>query len=429
MIKWIRKILGLDQINESILKNNSETFELLKAIYHQIAPQNNLKFEKKLLKKVRNSINSFVVKNKKTSINFDKINEKEFKNKLPKIFLNKENQETISGTLSSIVGASTNVGITSAATYGLFRATANTETLMKLSSGGVASAVTNGGQISKQAGFIQHGSTMFTPMVVFQIASIATGQYYMNNISKQLNSIQEKLDELINLFHIERQAKLVKSFKFLTEYLNRKNFVIEDFMLIKSVISELTNIREEYFLMLEDSVSDILKNNTYTSINSLKEVKRKINDFEKSGFLFKMKTSLIADELFHLAKITEFHMNLCYQNPDINRVNVLAEQLELITKFNSENISFHKTNNLFISVKNDTLKWINRAEKKSLFNTSEVKLLKENFITQFENFITERDKKINSISLTYKNVIEPFQKEKTIILDNRKGNLDIYMEE
>ena len=265
-----KKIEILISQNQKILKetklHNKELITDFVTTNHKISKEKSFPSEK--------LITDFEIKNNKTSVKFVAITESEMIKTLPEIYLNKESQESISGTLSNITGGLTNVGITSTATYGLFQATANPATLMQLSGGGVSSAVVNGGQITQQAGFVQAGTTMFTPMIIFQVASVITGQYYMNNISKQLNSIQEKLDELLNLFHIERQAKLVKSFQFITEILNKQTFVIEDFVLLKMILSELTDIREEYFLMVQNSVENIKNNNRYSALNSLSEAKK-----------------------------------------------------------------------------------------------------------------------------------------------------------
>lgn len=428
MKEWIRTLFGLDSLSEIILKNNADTQKQLNYLNQQIQVFSSPENKVVLTQKKEDIISGFDINNKLAGISFTSVDEEHFKNNLPKIWLNKESHDIISGTLSNIVGGVANTAIASSATNGLFKATADPNTLMKLASGGVGSAVTDGGKIVKQAGFIQQGSTMFTPMAVFQIASIVTGQYYMDNIANQLNSVQEKLDELLNLFHIERQAKLIKSFKFLTEYLKKQNFVLEDFVLVKSIISELTNVREEYFLMLEESVAEIKKNNQYTSVNSLKEAKKKVTDFEKTGFIFKMKTSLIADQLFHLAKLTEFHMNLCYKNPDINRINIIRDQFDIINDFNSENISFHKTQTLFNEIRKDILSWLNTAKNNSWFNESEIIEMKKNLTIQFKTFDTERNEKISTITSTYQNVIAPFKKEKTIYIDNRLGIPELYME-
>lgn len=376
----------------------------------------------------RQPITNFELKGDQIGIKFNAISSEEFINKIPQIHLNKENQEIITGTLSNLVGGVSNTTITSFATQGLFKATANPSTLMKLASGGVGSSVVNNGVITQQAGFIQAGSTMFTPMVVFQIASMITGQYYMNNISKQLNSVQEKLDELLTLFHIERQAKLIKSFKFITENLNKKNFAIEDFVLLKLILSELTDVREEYFLMIEDSVKNIRKSNEYNSINSLTEAKYISNEFNKTGFLFKMQTSLIADELYHLAKITEFHMNLCYKNPDINRLSLLSEKLSEITNFKQEELSFNKTAKLYAEVKGETLHWLNYSKNESWFNTDDIKKIEHNLKNQFNEFEKNRNTKLSTINQTYGNISKPFLEEKTIIIDNRTNDIKLYIE-
>ena len=185
------------------------------------------------------------------------------------------------------------------------------------------------------------------------------------------------------------------------------------------------------FLNFPDIVWDfyeIKENNKYTSVNSLKEAKKKVKDFEKTGFIFKMKTSLIADELFHLAKLTEFHMNLCYKNPDINRINLISDQLKSITNFNSDNISFQKTQNLYNEIRKDTLGWLDTAKDNAWFNTKEITEIKKNLDYQFRAFATERNKKIKSITSTYENVIDPFKNDKTIIIDNRNGNSALYMD-
>lgn len=419
-----KKIEILISQNQKILKetklHNKELITDFETTNHKISKENSFPSEK--------LITDFEIKNNKTSVKFVAITESEMIKTLPEIYLNKESQESISGTLSNITGGLANVGITSTATYGLFQATANPATLMQLSGGGVSSAVVNGGQITQQAGFVQAGTTMFTPMIIFQVASVITGQYYMNNISKQLNSIQEKLDELLNLFHIERQAKLVKSFQFITEILNKQNFVIEDFVLLKMILSELTDIREEYFLMVQNSVENIKNNNRYSALNSLSEAKKIAQEFEKTGFIFKMKTSLIADELFHLAKMAEFHMNVCYKNPDSNRINHLSKKFEEISKFEINELSFNRTEKLYKEIKEDTLGWIKYSENESWFNQSEIKQIRINIENGFKEFEIVKAEKFVSISKSYKDITSPFNQDKTIIIDNREGKGKLYIE-
>lgn len=374
-------------------------------------------------------VSNIEFKNQEVSIKFEAIKVEDFKTNLPTIYLNKTNQDLISGTLSNILGGTANTTMTSLATRGLFKATADPATLMKLASGGFGSSVMKGGRISQQAGFIQAGSTMFTPMIVFQIASMVTGQYYMNNISKQLNSVQQKLDELLNLFHIERQAKLVKAFTFISENLNKKNFVLEDFVLIKMILSELTDIREEYFLMIDDLVDKIMKNNQYETVfSSLSEAKKIAEEFEKTGFIFKMKTSLVADELFHLAKITEFHMNLCFKEPDANRINLISEKLDEFSGFKKQDFTFYKSQDLYNNIKNNTLKQIKEAKSTSFFNEDKIQQILSNLERQFDDFDLFKEDKLNSTMQLYNNIISPLKTPKTLIIDNREKDVRMFIE-
>lgn len=374
-------------------------------------------------------ISNIEFKNQEVSIQFDAIKVEDFKTNLPTIYLNKTNQDLISGTLSNVLGGGANTAITSLATRGLFKATADPVTLMKLASGGFGSSVMKGGRITQQAGFIQAGTTMFTPMIVFQIASMVTGQYYMNNISKQLNSVQEKLDELLNLFHIERQAKLVKAFTFISKNLNKKNFVLEDFVLIKIIFSELTDIREEYFLMIDDLVDKIKENNKYETVfSSLAEAKKIAEEFEKTGFIFKMKTSLVADELFHLANITEFHMNLCYKEPDVNRIHLISEKLDEFSKFKKQDFAFYKSQDLYNDIKNNTLKQIKEAKSTSIFSEDKIQHILSNLEGQFNDFDVFKEDKLNSTMKLYYNIISPLRTPKTILIDNRDNDVKMYIE-
>lgn len=373
-------------------------------------------------------VTDFMLTNSSTSIKFQAVSDDSFLKELPAVYLNKTEKENISGTLSYLISGGVNTGLTTLATNGLFKATVNPATLMKLSSGGLSSAVMEGGRITQQAGFVQAGSSLFTPMVVFQIASFITGQYYMNNISKQLNAVQEKLDELLSLHHIERQAKLVKAFKFITENLNKKSFVAEDFVHLKLIISELTDIREEYFLMLKDCLTDIEKNNQYSSVNSLKEAKFIANEFRKTGFFFKLRTSLIADELFHLAKITDFHMNISYINPDANRIAIISDKLTELSSFTLNNLAFKKTENLYKEVKESVLDSLFNSHNHSLYHSGNIKDLIFELKGEFEDFEKFKKEELTKIEKTYNDITKVFNdKENTIIIDNRGKEPKLYL--
>jgi len=81
------------------------------------------------------------------------------------------NKNDVQNFISSLLGGGANIGIASQATRGLFKATASPDKLMQLSTGGYGSAIMKNGKIVGQAGFVKAGSTLFTPLIAFQITS------------------------------------------------------------------------------------------------------------------------------------------------------------------------------------------------------------------------------------------------------------------
>lgn len=452
MKAWLRKTIGVENLEKLITKNFSQFNDTLANTDNKVTTNeekinftnkqlNDLfkkigfilkKYQDPNIEKVSSSnnevISEFKILNGEESISFESIDLEDFKKHFKELYVKEEDQEMLSNTLSSVVGASSNIAIASLATHGLYKATAPAEKLMSLNSGGYGSAVMGSGKISSQAGFLPVGATVFTPLVLFQIASIVTGQYYMNGINKQLKSVESKLDELIKLFHIERQAKLIKSFKFISEFIQRKNFVLEDFVSVKAIIHEIANVREDYFLLVEDAYTKIRSSNKYESLSSLKEARKINSDFEKTSLIFRLKNSLIADELYHLAKITEFHMNLCYKDSDINRINVINDQLDNMKNFETKNLCFYKTVELYHEIKKDTLKCFDKSLKETWVNEKEIKDIKLNFSKMLNDFEKEKHKKMESISTSYKKTIEPFSQKKTFCIDNRDGNPKLLVE-
>lgn len=181
--------------------------------------------------------------------------------------------------------------------------------------------------------------------------------------------------------------------------------------------------------MLDNSTNIIKEDIDYVKLSSMASVRGIVKDFEDSCFFFKLKTSLIADELYHLAKVTEFHMNLSYKNPDINRINVISDELDYFSSFNPENISFHKTHKLYCDLRDKTLSAIDFVRKESVFHVNDIMEIRRSIRRQFCEFDELRDKKINLISTTFQNAIKPFEEDKTIYIDNREGKYELYLEQ
>lgn len=87
-------------------------------------------------------------------------------------------------------------------------------TLMVLKKGGYGSSIMENGRIV--------GSASFYPMLgqaavygVFTVLSIATGQFFLAQINKELREINRKLDELLKFLHEDKKAELLSEWNFI----------------------------------------------------------------------------------------------------------------------------------------------------------------------------------------------------------------------
>jgi len=78
-------------------------------------------------------------------------------------------------------------------------ATSNPDLLMKLSSGGVSSAVTNGGRIVGQAGFIPVASSLpiVAPIIAMQAINTLVIMEQFKVVNKKLDIIQKEIDQIL----------------------------------------------------------------------------------------------------------------------------------------------------------------------------------------------------------------------------------------
>ncbi|SFB59786.1 hypothetical protein SAMN04489723_12713 [Algoriphagus aquimarinus] len=325
-------------------------------------------------------------------------------------------------------------GVMSGAGYALsqnlFTSTVDPATLMKLAKGGLSSAVVgSNGKIISQAGFVKAGTSVFTPVFIFQALSIVTGQYYMAGISKQLNAIQAKLDELLILHHTEREARLRSAFNFIQKYSQRKVFEIEDLVHIRSIIGDLVEVREEYHILLENSVNEIkevLKTDTWFSTK--KEADIVSNKIQSSGFIYKMGMCLKADELFHMATIVEFHMNL-FAEPTQNRIKLIESKLSVFQGFSENELMFKKTEALYNKTKNSFIKKLEENENKSVFSSDSQKRNINDFKQIFKNFEVDKRKSFASTKDAIELIVKPMNQPLEIAMRENGAISEFFIKE
>lgn len=335
--------------------------------------------------------------------------------------------DTVTNFISSAIGAGSNVGLAKLATNGLFKATADPSTLMKLSSGGIGSTVMKNGKMISQAGFIPAGNSIITPLIGFQLLSIVTGQYYMNNISKQLNSVLGKLDQILSYLDSRDKAILEFSAQRLEYFTKKENFTLEDFIELRNIRSDVAKIKNTY--IIECNKFNI-NNNEYSSGSYLTNYGRAehiVNKFHEKGYLNKIDILIFSENLLHFTKEVELFMNIkyCSKNNDINRIESLKENINILMQEPDKG-----TRELLKVTENITKSM--QSKVKSLHNDADVYLdsfqnLSNNLKLNFNSITIKISSSSVAINNSSKNMILPLNNEREIIIDTRDSSPKLYI--
>jgi hypothetical protein len=241
----------------------------------------------------------------------------------------------------------------------------------------------------------------------------------MKKISSQLNSIQEKLNEIIRMYHLEREVTMELAFETLNNLSNKNEFRTEDYTSISNTLNELKKIRLEYKKMSEEASNELSLNSTNWKINSKKSAQKTINSFDKSGFIYKTEKCLIANDLYRLGKLVDFNMKKA------NESLILDDLIEL--KSINANTFYKSVESLYTDVKIKHLENLETHKERTKFNNNDLLTIISNQDNKFNLFENERELSINTINENYNTVLNSFKKEQEIILDCRNEFPSIYL--
>jgi len=237
--------------------------------------------------------------------------------------------------LSSVVGDATQLGSVAAAnSNGLFTATVNPTLLTKFGNGTFSTMVHGSKGIAQHAGYQAASASVFAPLIVFQAMSMVTGQYYLQGITKQLKSIDKKIERLVQLHHVERLAKIRHGVHLVNKLYRINHPNIEDMISLKMMQNEMGIIHEEYVHHLSTLDLDDLKNSEkWTTSAKLEELFAKVND---ASFDFNLNMAITTDEILHLMTIIEIVLNSRMSDHVENRAKRLGELLEEVSGWDSK---------------------------------------------------------------------------------------------
>ncbi len=216
---------------------------------------------------------------------------------------------------------------------GLFSATVNPILLTKFRDGTFSTMIHGSKGISSHAGYQAASASVFAPLIIFQAMSMVTGQYYFQGITKQLNSINKKIDKLFELHHIERLAKIRNSINIIKKLYTINHPNIEDMLSLKLVENDIGVIHEEYVHQISNIDIESIRSSEKWKISSkIEELYSKVND---ASFDFNLNMAITTDEILHLLKIIELILNSKMSDNIDNRSKRIGEILEEVKNWNS----------------------------------------------------------------------------------------------
>lgn len=245
--------------------------------------------------------------------------------------------QIVQGAMPVLAQAQTLGEIAKAAPNGLFTATAPIQDLMKLSGGTVGSAVMKDGKIAAQAGFAEVALNAANPVAVvagaMQAMALISGQYYMNEISKRLESIDSKLDRLIGYHHDEKVGLLRSVNRELSELASKINVDAADIISCQRLEEKCGEVYFEYLTRLE-SVNVGAKERWINKPKELRELGASIKENELD---FSIQMCYQASALHEKCKLAEIAIRLKIGG---GQERFIAEQTQNLRKISGD--SFHR---------------------------------------------------------------------------------------
>jgi len=331
-----------------------------------------------------------------------------------------------------IAGTGAQIGtIAALVPNGLYTATVNPALLMTYSNSTIGSSIVGiNGQITGHAGFASAAGAVFAPILIFQAMSLITGHYYMNGISRQLTFIDKKLREIIELHHIERVAKIRYCRRIFKELSEKQIVNVEDMIQFQNAMTRIGVIHEEYSEQINriniKEIKNIDANLFWTS--------DKIGEFLKNddNCSYKLKIAVLTDELYHMGKIIELHLNTKMMDDPERRNLRVNELMNEIKEWNENNFYFNRSGGQQVEeYYQEAAKTLKNIYYNAVFHDDQADMLIKNNENRHRNFHSEicepAKDNIHTLLNISKKLTESLASSKQILLSKKEGGISLYM--
>lgn len=328
--------------------------------------------------------------------------------------MDKSQKENAYNALSVGLGG-TSTAVQGKIISGLYRATADPATLMKLSSGGLGSAVVNNGKIVGQAGFSAAGAAAAAPIVIFQTLSIVTGQYYLNVIKKEIKQLNSRIEKLIQMQESSNRGKLDSAYFFICQLERQNAYSFDDLVILRHVILEIQSLYFNYIEQLKiiaqkQSLDAMLKEGKFTSNANL--IKKSIEEFHSQDFGYLVQMASNCYQVYSLAEVVYFKI-LAMTN-DSTGANIPKIEF-LLSEFNSDSTPEHVA--ILSEVKDKVLLYIKDKANNASIKKDKAKNQEASLSNEFDSVKSNIESDTKALKELKKRVIEPFKEQRVIYYD------------
>ncbi|MDB1653535.1 hypothetical protein ABQE22_10825 [Enterococcus durans] len=235
-----------------------------------------------------------------------------------------------------------------AAPNGLFTTSVSPEKLSKFADGSYSTMVRNAAKkLVGHQGFVEVTDVIkANPMVAIsasmQAMALVSGQYYLHQINAQMESISERIDELINYHHDEKIGLLLTVKDRLLKIASKQNADDHDIGEIRTLLKDAKNVYEEYRVRLLRQLEELedFKSKAFFEKDKLSALEEKIQDIN-----FTMKIVYEADQLSIQAELSEIAIRM-----KLGEKNLVIQELTEQMKEHYDT-SFYLTVDKFIKEK------------------------------------------------------------------------------
>lgn len=317
--------------------------------------------------------------------------------------------------IHQIASTGTVNGVMMSSLKGVYKATVDPARLIRYSDGTFSSMQQGANGISAHHGFqAMDPAQVFTPMLAFQIASIITGQYYLNGITKQLNEIARRLKYIVAWLKAEKEGKLESNHERLSELSLKTSYALEDAIELAAIKRETVAIRKHYEKMLDLINEDQIASNAFWASKQITQLKQLTSEQNPSEIL---DCIIAAKRIEKITQLVELRCNVGLAAAEPSRFHRIRDLIAEIKNDNDTSLT-EKVVAKYKRIMNQYILNANNIYEKALRESTqnEAKALVSEYKSAKKNMLAKQAQSSNELKTTGTHLLEKLEKTVDVVL-------------